>query len=147
MKILILATLAFAVVAVDAQADATKDGMRFKLHFAQGVLEGITMENFSLIVTNALRLKRLSESADWKLRSTRDYQRLTVDFERATEALERAARNRNVDAATVAYFQLTTTCVTCHKYLRGADVGLRESERGSRLDAFHQRSSSPPPRF
>ena len=65
MKILILATLAFWVFAVDAQGDATKDAMRFKLHFAQGVLEGITMENFSLIATNALKLKRLSESADW----------------------------------------------------------------------------------
>ena len=106
------------------ERNPTKDVMRFKLHFAQGVLEGITTENFPLIITNALKLKALSQSADWKLRSTREYQRLTSDFERAVELLERAARNRNVDAATIAYSQVTTTCVTCHKYLRGADVGL-----------------------
>ena len=88
------------------------------------------MENFSLIATNAQKLKGLSQSADWKLRATREYQRFTPDFERAAAALERSARNRNVDAATVAYFRLTTTCVTCHKYLRGADVGSCEWERG-----------------
>lgn len=119
----LLALAAFAGIAQEGPRNATKDAMRFKLHFAQGVLEGITTENFSLLTTNAQKLKALSQSADWKLRSTPEYQRLTSDFERATASLERSARNRNVDAATVAYFQLTTTCVTCHKYLRGADVG------------------------
>ena len=119
----LLALAAFAGIAQEGPRNATKDAMRFKLHFAQGVLEGITTENFSLLTTNAQKLKALSQSADWKLRSTPEYQRLTSDFERATASLERSARNRNVDAATVAYFQLTTTCATCHKYLRGADVG------------------------
>jgi hypothetical protein len=139
MKSLIAALLALTAIAGNAQEaprNATKDAMRFKLHFAQGVLEGITTENFSLIATNAQKLKALSQSADWKLRSTREYQRLTSDFERAAELLERTARNRNTDAATVAYFQLTTTCVTCHKYLRGADVGLFDKfEPGRRVSA------------
>lgn len=139
MKNFIIAVLALAALAADAQVvprSATREAMRFKLHFAQGVLEGITTENFSLITTNAQKLKGLSGSADWKLRATREYQRLTADFEHAAEALERAARQRNVDAATVAYFQLTTTCVTCHKYLRGADVGVLDSDRRKRLAAF-----------
>lgn len=126
MKSFIAALLALAVfvgIAQEGSRNATKDAMRFKLHFAQGVLEGITTENFSLLTTNAQKLKALSQSADWKLRSTPEYQRLTSDFERAAASLERSARNRNVDAATVAYFQLTMTCVTCHKHLRGADVG------------------------
>lgn len=127
MKSILMVVLGFAVLIAHAQQEprnATRDAMRFKLYFAQGVLEGITTENHSLIATNAQKLKALSQSTDWKLRSSREYQRLTSDFERATERLERSARNRNVDAATVAYFQLTTTCVTCHKYLRGVDTGL-----------------------
>ena len=126
MRPLIAALLILAAFVGGAQQvprNPTKDAMRFKLHFAQGVLEGIATENFSLIATNALKLRAFSQSADWKLRSTREYQRLTSDFERAADSLERSAHNRNVDAATVAYFQLTTTCVTCHKYLRGAEVG------------------------
>jgi hypothetical protein len=114
---------AFLASAQPSPRNTTKDAMQFKLYFAQGVLNGIATENFSLVETNAQKLKALSQSVDWRLRTTREYQRLTSDFQRATESLERAARNRNVDAATVAYFQLTTTCVTCHKYLRGVDVG------------------------
>lgn len=130
----LLALATFAGSAQEGPRNATKDAMRFKLHFAQGVLEGITTENFSLLTTNAQKLKALSQSADWKLRATPEYQRLTSDFERAAASLERSARNRNVDAATVAYFQLATTCVTCHKYLRGADVG--SFDKSGRLKRF-----------
>ena len=119
----LLVIAAIAGIAQESRRSATKDTMRFKLHFAQGVLEGITTENFSLIATNAQKLRALSQSVDWKLRATREYQQLTSDFERAASSLERSASNRNVDAATVAYFQLTTACVTCHKYLRGTEVG------------------------
>jgi hypothetical protein len=120
---LMLAIAAIASIAQESRRNVTKDAMRFKLHFAQGVLEGITTENFSLIATNAQKLRALSQSVDWKLRATREYQQLTSDFARAASSLERSASNRNVDAATVAYFQLTTSCVTCHKYLRGTEVG------------------------
>src|SRR5688500_6680598 len=80
MKSILLTLLGLAVVAVHSQQEprnTTKDAMRFKLYFAQGVLEGITTENFSFIATNAQKLKGLSQSADWKIRSTREYQRLT----------------------------------------------------------------------
>ena len=139
MKSLIIALLALGAIAGHTQESprsATKDTMRFKLFFAQGVLEGITTENYSLIATNAQKLKALSQSLDWKLRATPEYQRLTTDFERAAASLERSAQKRNVDAATVAYFQLTTSCVTCHKYLRGTDVGsLDKFPRNPRVAA------------
>ena len=45
----LLALATFAGSAQEGPRNATKDAMRFKLHFAQGVLEGITTENFSLL--------------------------------------------------------------------------------------------------
>jgi hypothetical protein len=98
----------------------TRDVMKFKLFYAQGVLEGITMENFDLVATNANKLVSLSQAADWQVRQTPEYQKFTTDYARHASALGKAARNRNVDAATVAYFQLTVSCVNCHRYLRGA---------------------------
>lgn len=98
----------------------TKEVMRLKLHYAQSVLEGIATENFALIQTNAHKLYALSQSADWQIRKTPEYQNFTADFSRQAIALEKAARANNVDAATVAYFQLTESCVQCHRYLRGA---------------------------
>jgi hypothetical protein len=99
---------------------STRDVMKFKLHYAQGVLEGIAMENYPLIRTNAMKLSRLSQSADWRIRQTPEYQRFTTEFRHQADALAKAAADRNVDAATVAYFQLTVSCVNCHRYLRGA---------------------------
>lgn len=104
----------------------TKDVMRFKLFYAQGVLEGITMENFDLIATNAHKLVSLSQAADWQVRQTPEYQKFTTDYARHASALGKAAKNRNVDAATVAYFQLTVSCVNCHRYLRGAGTANTE---------------------
>jgi hypothetical protein len=61
----------------------------------------------------------LSQSADRQHRQTAEYQRHTGDFARHTDSLNRAAGKRNIDAAVVAYFQLTASCVGCHRHLRG----------------------------
>ncbi len=98
-----------------------KSVMRFKLYYAQSALEAITMENFSLLSTNAQKLGELTGQVSWRIRDTPEYGRLTADFRRQTEALAKAAKERNADAATVAYFQMTVSCVTCHKYLRGPE--------------------------
>ncbi|MFM1769979.1 MAG: hypothetical protein RJA22_2508 [Verrucomicrobiota bacterium] len=98
--------------------------MRFKLHYTQGILEGITMENFPLLATNAQKLAALTREVSWRIRHTAEYERLTADLRRQTDALLKAAKDENADAATVAYFQLTVSCVTCHKHLRGQGVVL-----------------------
>ncbi len=120
----------FAALAGQGQPEPrinTKDVMKFKLYYAQRVLEGITMENFDLINTNAQKLASLSQAADWQVRQTPEYQKFTMDYSRHAKALSKAAQGRNVDAATVAYFQLTVSCVNCHRYLRGAGTAENES--------------------
>ncbi len=98
---------------------STKDVMKFKLHHAQRVLEGIATENYEVITENAKQLKVLSQEASWQIRQTPEYQKFTADFTRNVDSILKAAENKNVDAATVAYFQMTVSCTTCHKYLRG----------------------------
>jgi hypothetical protein len=105
---------------VDRVDSRTKETMKFKLHYAQSVLEGIALEDYPLIAVNAKKLKGLSESAGWRYRQSAEYQRHTGDFARQAEALVKAAERKNLDAATVAYFQLTASCVACHRHLRGS---------------------------
>jgi len=119
--LVILAGALLAITAIAAE-NAIKEEMRLKLFFAQGILEGITTENYPLIATNSYKLKHFSQSPAWDLRKAPEYRRLTTDFQRSVDAVARAADKGNVDGATVAYFQLTTSCVTCHKYLRGAEM-------------------------
>lgn len=125
----LLSVVGFVLHSQSVAGNETKEVMRFKLHYAQGVLEGITMENFDLIATNALKLKNLSQQANWQIRQTPEYQRLTMQYAQNADALGKAAKDKNVDAATVAYFQMTVSCTTCHKYLRGAKSASLEQEK------------------
>lgn len=130
----LLVLLAVGVPGLLAQS-TTKGVMKAKLLCAQRVLDGIATEDFALISTNAARLARLSQSAAWQARQTPEYQRLTADFLRQAEALAKAARRQNIEAATLAYFQLTMSCVNCHKALRGANpASFPGPLRGQRLE-------------
>lgn len=115
-----------ALAGEPAAGPSLRDTMRFKLHYAQGVLEGIATENFPLVTTNAVRLGQLARSTEWKARTTPEYDRFTTDFLRHTEALRKAAQKGNAEAASVAYFQLTVSCVNCHRHLRGVETGRLE---------------------
>lgn len=131
--IIVLVGFLLAVVVGARVSDAdsqTKETMKFKLQYAQSVLEGIALEDYSLIQINAEKLKALSQSAGWQYRQTAEYQRHTGDFTRQAEALVKAAERKNLDAATVAYFQMTASCVACHRHLRGS------AEAMLRLDGF-----------
>ncbi len=101
--------------------------MRLKLEYAQKVLEGIALEDFELIAFNAEKMKAISQSAEWQHRKSAEYQRHTGDFTRQAEGLVKAAERKNVDAATVAYFQLTASCVSCHRHLRGTEQAALET--------------------
>jgi hypothetical protein len=95
--------------------------MRQKLDFSKQALEGLALEQFGLIEKNAKALRRLSEAAEWEvptIPNATDYVALTTEFQRNADELAREARQRNIDAATLAYLKLTMTCVQCHKYVR-----------------------------
>ncbi len=126
MKKIVIAVVALCMALawwsnVKAAATRTAETMRFKLDYAQKVMEGIALEDYELITFNAARLKALGQSADWRHRQTAEYQRHTGEFVRHAEALARAGERKNLDAATIAYFQLTMSCVQCHRYLRGSE--------------------------
>ena len=58
----------------------------------------------------------------WQARQTPEYELFTVEFRRHAEELAKAAKSKNIDAATLAYTQLTFSCVSCHKYMRGGST-------------------------
>lgn len=100
----------------------TQEAMRLKLGYSEKVLEGISLENYGMIKTNAQRLVALSRLAGWRARQTPEYELFSNEFRRQAEGLVIAANEKNLDAATIAYVQLTFSCTACHKYMRGAKV-------------------------
>jgi hypothetical protein len=100
--------------------------MRKKLENSQKVLEGIAIIDFKAINKHAEDLIDLSKQVEWRVLKTPQYETHSNEFRRNAEGLIKAAKDKNVDAAALAYVEMTLTCVRCHKYVR--------EERMVRLD-------------
>lgn len=92
--------------------------MQRKLSHSQKVLEGLAKNDFGAIGTGADGLLECVKDVTWKINETEKYLLHTNEFLRRVEDLKKAAKAKNIDAASLAYVDLTLTCVRCHKYLR-----------------------------
>ncbi|MBI3881020.1 MAG: hypothetical protein HY301_13295 [Verrucomicrobia bacterium] len=116
------AALLLASPAARAADLSTQQVMQEKLGHSQEILRGIATENYDLILANAQKLNRLSHATGWFTRQTPEYELFTNELRRHTDALGKAAKAKNLDAATLSYMQMTMSCVACHKYMRSAKV-------------------------
>jgi hypothetical protein len=120
-------TVLAGLVAQSPRSSPTKEFMRQKLQHSQRVLEGITLEDFELVAKEARKLSALSQDASWRAFNNPEYIQHTETFRRHVDALARAAANRNVEGATLAYFNVTMSCVECHKFIRGQKAARLET--------------------
>ena len=99
--------------------------MEQKLTSAQNVLEGVATEDFSLIQAHAARLHLLSQEAGWNVLQTGQYVRFSDTFRNAAKELEESAKEKNLDAAGLAYIKLTISCIDCHRHIRTERTGKK----------------------
>jgi len=95
------------------------DFMQLKLQHAQNVLEGLATEDLAMVAKNAQDLSLLSQAASWNVLQTDEYIQQSAEFRRTADAMTKAAKDKNLDAAAIRYVELTMKCVHCHKYVRG----------------------------
>ncbi|MBX9787425.1 MAG: hypothetical protein K2Y37_00790 [Pirellulales bacterium] len=106
--------------------------MRAKLEHAERLLEGLTTEDFDMLVRESQALVLLSEAAEWQVLETADYAAESSEFRRAADGLKKAARDKNLDAAALRYVDLTLKCVHCHKYVRSVRLANLNDDRRRR---------------
>lgn len=92
--------------------------MRRKLDYSQKVLAGIALDDYNQISKNATELLVLSNKLEWNVLKTPQYDLHSNEFRRSLEGLIKNAEKKNLDAAALAYVDMTLTCVRCHKYVR-----------------------------
>jgi hypothetical protein len=92
--------------------------MKQKLSASQNILAGLTKGDFEAIDKNAQSMLVVEYLEKWLRSDTPGYNMKLRDFEYANKALRLAAKEKNVDGATIAYIQLTLSCVHCHKLVR-----------------------------
>ncbi len=122
--ILITALGLAATLAQTRRSRAAKEFMRDKLELSQQVLEGVTTENYELLVSKGTRLSAMTKEGDWRMFENPDYEQQSLLFRRQVDALVKAGKDKNLDAATLAYVRVTMGCVDCHKLVRGKLVAL-----------------------
>ena len=105
--------------------------MEQKLRLSKGVLEGLANADFEAIGKNAEIMHGLNRVEAFVRRRTEGYRHQLRQFNIANKALLRASQEENLDGATLAFNQLTISCVNCHKHLREREASLDEPSEGT----------------
>lgn len=101
--------------------DPKKDNdnlMRRKLAESQKILEGLSLNDYEKITSGADELISISKLAEWKVLKDPQYELFSNEFRRRAAHVAQAGKEKNLDAATLGYVELTMTCVRCHKHVR-----------------------------
>lgn len=98
--------------------DAASLWMKQKLSASQNVLAALTRADFPAIDKNAKSMIAVGHLEKWVRADAPGYKTMLADFDYANKSLVLAAKERNLDRATVAYLQLTLSCVNCHTLVR-----------------------------
>ena len=125
---LLAAAVAVSVtLAQSKRSRAAKEFMRDKLELSQRTLEGLATEDYDLIIAQGTKLSAMSKEADWRVFQNPDYDEQSAIFRRHVNSLVKAATDKDLDAATLAYVRMTMSCVDCHKFVRGKLVAASSS--------------------
>jgi|SRR5581483_8120120 hypothetical protein len=122
-------TMAFAGHGGEPPQSKAAELMRKKLQQSQKLLEGIALSDFDKITQHADELILISKETDFKIMKTPQYQMYTDEFRGNAEDLVKKAKDKNIDGVTLAYMQLTLTCVKCHKYCREVRMTFKDQEK------------------
>ena len=106
----------------------TRDFMRQKLGYSQGLLEGITLERYDLVVSNATLLRNMNLTNAFLMLRNPYYLEKITNFQLKVDGLIKAGKDKDLGAATDAYSVTVGACISCHKLFR-VDQFRREDEK------------------
>lgn len=120
-----LAVLLVAVTAgpaPSAQGTRLQQVMRAKLAHSQSILEAVVTSNWQLLDRESRNMAQVIRDPAWTAQVMPEYIRHSDAFLRATNDLTEAAKLRDLEGASLGLISLTTSCVSCHRYLARSRV-------------------------
>ncbi len=97
-----------------------KEAMKAKRERAHAVLDALTAGDYAALRRNAEGLYIIAEMRVFiSAFKTEQYRFQATAFKNAADDLLTAAKAKNLDAAALAYSDMTRTCVKCHTHFRG----------------------------
>lgn len=114
-----VSVLAYPLLATQqAKPDDTATLMKKKLEYNQKVLEALTLNDLKKVAEEAQNLVQVRKEAGFRAIKTPEYEMFADDFQRAADAMIKAAREKNLEAAKLHYLGMTLSCFNCHAYVR-----------------------------
>ena len=92
--------------------------MSQKLDYAKQILESLTSGDFDSLAQAAEKMQFVGKIEGFVRNRNPDYATQLRMFELANQELVRQAERRNIEGATLAFNQLTSSCVACHVQIR-----------------------------
>jgi cytochrome c556 len=110
--------LVAARVAGAAETEEPSFWMKKKMEYSEKILAGLAKADFAEIEKNATSMNGLSQIEKWVRAGSPAYKHQLAAFRSANKSLIRTAQEEDIDGATLAFMQLTQSCVQCHKLIR-----------------------------
>lgn len=109
--------------ATEAKPEVTKEKpmsfwMSQKLDYAKQILESLTSGDFDSLAQAAEKMQFVGKIEGFVRNRNHNYATQLRVFELANQELVRQAERRNIEGATLAFNQLTSSCVACHVQIR-----------------------------
>lgn len=92
--------------------------MEKKLDFSKSILESLTKGDFDKLAKDSEQMRLLGKIEGFVRSKNESYRVQLRTFDLANWELIRQAKRHNAEGATLAFNQLTTSCVACHVLLR-----------------------------
>jgi hypothetical protein len=92
--------------------------MKKKAEYAQKLLVDLTRGDFATLVTDAKEMQFLGYLEKNDRSDIPGYKRQLENFESSLEELIKTAEAKNLQGTTLAFQQLTVSCVQCHSVMR-----------------------------
>ena len=91
--------------------------MEEKLRFSHQLLDSLAREDYPELEIAAQELRRIARE-QWAANPSDEYKSQLQVFWTTLEGIESGAQRKEIDEATLAYMQMTLSCVKCHKLIR-----------------------------
>ncbi|HEY7700068.1 MAG TPA: hypothetical protein VIE88_16705 [Vicinamibacteria bacterium] len=101
----------------EREAKPSQEIMWKKLDLSHGALDAIALEDFEALEAYASDLVALSVAGELNISNEESYKPESREFREAALALGKAAHERKIEAAALAYVDLTLRCMSCHRSL------------------------------
>lgn len=92
--------------------------MQQKLQNSSNILRGLMTEDFPMIVDSSDRLLDMSKAERWRASNDMMYLQHSQQFRNAVDDLKRKAAAKSMDGASLAWVNVTMSCIQCHDWVR-----------------------------